>query len=426
MDHLAHVVAKAEGAQRRMTTIALDPLIAEAKERARRRRWCAGAAAAAVAAGLAYAAWSAWPGGDGSFVLRSPGQVTRVPGSVDIAAARAQRPIDYVSNSDGVTWASSDGGGMWVTTDAGGSWRAAAPRDPADFVSNLHVDKWHGWIPVLGGIDRTVDGGRTWLRSIPPGCSDRCQGLTVSFLDARHGFALDAGYPSAKLFETNDGGRTWKLDSHTSAIGGMTGAITFVNRRVAFFGSNFVMQGPYFGPPLAGLYRTTDGGRSWSKYDLAGLDTLVQLPVRVFGRTVVIVQDGPSAGQTATSSSWNLNPGTVWVSRDAGAHWIGRPVPLPATYAAESSLSIVSPRVWFFAFGAKLFGTADGGAHWREISVRGLPQHWGISQISFTSSRVGWAVLPVAQYSETLFRTTDGGRHWTPAGPRVPTSRKHG
>jgi len=406
-----------------MSAIALDPLIAEAKQRARRRRWwLAAAAALALAAGIGVA-FARGTRGTNPFSMQRPGSLSRVTGSVSAASALSRRGIGAVGSSGGVTWAANSRG-IWLTTNGGRSW-SSVPHDLAaaglwegpHYVRIQFVDKRHGWIDGRTEIDRTTDGGQTWQRSVPPGCAGRCGGAGISFLDTEHGFAFEGTRQANMLFRTSDGGRTWQLVSKPS----IWGPIQFVNARDGFAGGKGQMMiGNYQGPPIVTLFRTRDGGRTWSKYDIAGSDSFAELPIGVFGGKVVLAQNAPNP-----KDGLNLNPGAVWVSGDAGAHWLGRPVPFPAGSGARS-FTTASPDVWGFAVGHDLYVTADGGARWRHVALRGLPRFGWIGQIVFTSSRIGWAVMPVGRPSRTLFRTTDGGKHWTPAGPPKPKARKHG
>jgi photosystem II stability/assembly factor-like uncharacterized protein len=215
-----------------------------------------------------------------------------------------------------------------------------------------------------------------------------------------------------RLFRTADAGRTWQLVSQPD----FWGPIRFVNGRLGFADDGATPLRYYFGPQIhANLYRTTDGGATWSRYRVGGSNGWVEDPA-VFG-------DGLVLGQSPANhepGEINENLGTIWVTRDAGAHWLGRPVPLANPYGIfPSAVSIASPLDVVAASGTDLYATSNGGEHWRDISLRGLPPRSEITQLAFTSSRDGWAVIYVRPGIEgTLFRTTDGGRHWTPAGPR--------
>src|SRR5438105_4170965 len=108
-----------------MSAIALDPLIAEAKQRARRRRLLSLAAAGLLAvAGLGFSLLTAAPSAGGSRFQRYRGPVdSTVTGAV--AAAGSHMGISSVGTSGGVTWASPsyyDPHAFWLSKDDGRSW----------------------------------------------------------------------------------------------------------------------------------------------------------------------------------------------------------------------------------------------------------------------------------------------------------------
>jgi photosystem II stability/assembly factor-like uncharacterized protein len=264
-----------------MSAIALDPLVAEAKRRAQRRRILLLAAVVFVAAGaLTYELLPSGYAGES-------GRVSR-------ASPVRHRTVGEVGSSGGVSWV-MNGRGLWLTANGGHAWRkVAVPRGTGSIdrqgSSVQFVDPQHGWIsinelagnaPHLGDrsmFARTTDGGRTWQPSFPAQCRGRCGVAGMSFLDARHGYLI-AGAPSAgipnQLFRTEDGGRIWRAVAKTSVIG----PITFLTNRVGLAFENNFWPDFYFGPPMGTLYRTTDGGRTWSKYDIGGSKSLVEPPI---------------------------------------------------------------------------------------------------------------------------------------------------
>ena len=412
----------------------LELLIPEARAR-HRRRWLLLAAGVAMAAGVGLAIWAAIPGGSPVVVVRSHGPIASTTGQIG-GSSYAHRGISDVGTSGGVTWA-TDHHHLWLTTNRGRSWRGVRLRplgvhlhkgnpNPLTNIADVQfVDRQRGWVSSTdrAGIYRTTDGGRTWRVAIPPGCYRGCDGASIDFLDARHGYALVGvrAIASNKLFRTDDGGQTWQLVSQPPV--GVP--ITFLNDRVGFAaGPGPMVIGLYVGPPIVTLYRTTDGGRTWSKYEIAGSDSFVELPIGVSGGHVVLIQNAPNRGD-----SLNLNPGTVWVSGAGGGHWSGRAVPF-GPGGIPSSFSPVSPRIWAISSRQDLYVTADAGGHWRKVAVRGLPPRAPIWKIAFSSSRVGWAIvrsrLAGVVGASTLLLTTDGGRHWTIAGPRVRKRGKRG
>lgn len=397
----------------------------------RRLKVLSALAAIALAAGVSLALWAAGRGSS-TVIVRGHGPIRVVVGHVAATTSLRSQGIGDIGDAGGVTWAIS-GQGIWLTTNAGRTWRRSVPRDiaaagivVADPPDIQFVNKRDGWMSAPLAFDRqelsrgvhhwefdwTTDGGRTWHVSIPPGCRRVCYDGSLSFLDARHGYlfaAVQGARTPNKLFRTSDGGRTWQLVSQPS----IWGPITFVNNREAFAGGpgQLVIGDLTPGPPIITLYRTTDGGRTWSKYDIAGSGSFVELPIRVFGSQVVLVQNGRNRGD-----SLNLNPGTIDVSPDGGHDWVAHGVPfgpggLPASFSA------VSPSVWVFSSRSDLFTTRDAGRHWREIVFGNLPRNAQVQKVGFTSSRVGWAIVYGFASPSNLFRTMDGGLHWTATRP---------
>lgn len=398
-----------------MSGIAIDPLIAEAKERARRRRlYLFAVLAVAVAGALTYE------------LLPSGGAGAR--GSVSGAPATRSLGVGEFGSSGGVTWVMNRRG-LWLTANGGDAWRKVAlPRGTGrieqDASDVQFADPQHGWISIweLTGSQthgvgrwmfaRTTDGGRTWQPSYPSGCDERCGAAGMSFLDARHGYLL-VGAPSAgipnQLLRTADGGRTWQPVAKMPLLG----RITFLSDRVGFL---FAYGGAgglgYFGPPIGTLYRTIDSGRTWAPYSIGGSKSLVEEPIRVAGNRIVVVQNGPACDRCV-----NFAPKTIYSSAD-GRTWRGGAVPAGVARARPLKFAFTagSSNAWAFISGSDVYTTRDAGRHWRKIAIhlrvtRSPQRLWG-EKIHFTSSRVGWALL-----HRRLYRTTDGGVHWKVAGP---------
>lgn len=409
-----------------------EALIREARRR-QRRRWVAAAAVLGLAVGAGFSLWATRGGGGSAVRVLGHGPIRVVVGHV-AAPTSPKRGIGDVGSAGGVTWA-INGRGIWLTTNGGRTWRRSVPRDiaaagiavasPPDI---QFVNKRDGWMSAPLAFDRrelskglhhwevdwTSDGGRTWHVSTPPGCLRVCYEGGLSFLDARHGFLLAAVSGSVqtpnKLFRTDDGGRTWQLVSRP-LVGG---PITFVNEEEGFAGGpGQTVIGLYQGPPILTLYRTSDGGRTWSKYDPAGSGSFVEPPYGALGREVLVAENGPNR-----DGGLNLAPAAVYLSHDGGRHWSGRAVPFGPAVAV--SFSAASPSVWAWSSQQDLFVTEHAGNGWREVVLRGLPRNARLRKIVFTSRRVGWGLFYGFGLHDNLFRTTDGGLHWTVTGPPLP------
>jgi photosystem II stability/assembly factor-like uncharacterized protein len=405
----------------------LEALIRQARAR-QRRRWILLAAGLALTAGVGLSVWAAIPSGARGRHghVRGPARVSAIR---QIEAAGHRSFIVETGAGGGVAWA-DNGGGFWLTANGGRSWglsvppHVAATGDPVARIEQVQfVDRRHGWISasdVYGGfrippgtasvrhweIDRTTDGGRTWRAEVPPGCLTICRDGTMSFVDARHGYVLANGIGGAKLFSTRDGGAAWTLVHRTA----WQGSIAFVDRRHGVTSAGHVFR------------ETSDGGHRWFSLPSAPRPTFSS--VRAFGRRLVLFgirsRDGHGTRRFRLVS---------YMSSDGGGHWQARVAPawLPLG-PPENDISTPTAHDWVAPSSNQLSVTHDAGRTWHLVRPADLPRGWFISQIDFTSPRVGWAIFAVGGqhlFESVLVRTTDGGGHWAPAGPRAPRRHHH-
>jgi photosystem II stability/assembly factor-like uncharacterized protein len=138
------------------------------------------------------------------------------------------------------------------TTDGGKSWLTQQRLEAGYLESIFFTDKKHGWIcGDKGRIYRTADGGNHWQQV---GVNRPELVFTgVHFFNRKQGMLVGMNTQSRHsiLFASSDGGQSWQDGSTRVSGSGLSGAITFLNKRVGFIaGFNTIL-------------RTTDGGRSW-------------------------------------------------------------------------------------------------------------------------------------------------------------------
>jgi photosystem II stability/assembly factor-like uncharacterized protein len=244
-----------------------------------------------------------------------------------------------------VYYAGAASGGIWKTTDAGIHWTpifddkdvssigalAVAPSNPSIVWAGTGEPFIRSHISIGNGVYKSTDAGRTWTR----------MGLEQSGRIGR--FAIDPKNPD----------------------------IVFV-----------AAQGHSYGPQQErGIYRTTDGGRTWTRVLFVDPNT---------GGIDIVMH--PSNPQTLFAATWQLEMHT-WTRESGGP-------------------------------GSGIFVSRDGGTTWTRLKGNGLPTH--------TIGKIGLAIAPskperVYALIETgdgvpihgqptdngeLWRSDDGGNTW--------------
>jgi photosystem II stability/assembly factor-like uncharacterized protein len=106
-------------------------------------------------------------------------------------------------------WIFGDAGLIFWTVDGGATWQLAAAAD-VDYQCATFLNEQFGWASYKygngsWGVAVTSDGGRRW-RQLTESFVFGGWPAYAAFVTPEHGFAI-----SLKLYETSDGGETWKL-----------------------------------------------------------------------------------------------------------------------------------------------------------------------------------------------------------------------
>jgi photosystem II stability/assembly factor-like uncharacterized protein len=278
-------------------------------------------------------------------------------------------------------------GGVWKTTDAGRTWLPIFDEQPTQSVgavvvapSNpdiLYVGSGEGLQrPDLGvgdGVYRSNDGGRTW-RNLGLHDAQQIAAIAVDPNDPERVFVAALGHPYGPnrergIYRTTDGGRSWtpvlQRDENT---GGNDVDIDPTNPQIVYANLWESRQGPWENAVWAGtggIFKSTDGGSTWRQLT-AGL------PEGVNQTNLAIAPSNPRRLYAMVAT------GTVGIYRsdDAGETWTrittdnrpagrigGGDLPVPLVHPRDPdvviSLSTVS---WI---------SRDGGQTWR--AYKGAP-----------------------------------------------------
>ena len=285
---------------------------------------------------------------------------------------------------------------------------------------------------VQGGIWRSTDYGTSWENISDgkiPGIADSIGALAVApsnpkiiyagtgESDIRGDFDTGDG-----VYKTTDAGMTWHYAGLRETH--MTSSLVIDPRdpNVVYATS----MGHVFAPnPDRGVFKTTDGGKTWSKIlfvdDKTGANDIVMDPKHPDTLYASMWQ--------AQRTPWNLTSGgpgsALYKTDDAGAHWtkISTNPGFATGLLGKMGLAIAASdsKVVYAIVQANdggVFRSSDGGATWHRVN-----SEWKLRQRAFYYMAI--YVDPTnantlyAPEVDSVWKSTDGGKTWkalTPPG----------
>jgi photosystem II stability/assembly factor-like uncharacterized protein len=313
----------------------------------------------------------------------------------DIGPTRAgrARALAGVATQPNTFYAGFDNGGVWRSTDFGANWVpifddqstgsigaiAVAPSNP----NIIYVGSGAGIIrpdlAIGNGIYKSTDAGRTWqhlgLRD-----SQMIAAIAVDPANAERLFVAVLGHPYGPnpergVFRSTDGGRTFEKvlfkDDYTSAnevlLDPRNSNVLYAT---LWSQQQSFIEGQGFGNAGMGIFKSTDGGTTWTQL-ADGLPSILQANIAI----------APS------------DPNILYATVVPGQGPIG------------------------------FYKSTDGGAHWFE-AIRGAGATSGLVQDMRPLARIGGGDLPtvtvdpkdpnvVYTASTVMWRTLDGGLTWS-------------
>ncbi|HQR67949.1 MAG TPA: sialidase, partial [Thermoanaerobaculia bacterium] len=335
------------------------------------------------------------------------------------------------------------GGGVWQSLDGGTTFRPVFDRMPVQSIGAIELDPtnpktaWVGtgesWVrnsvSVGDGIYKSTDGGETWKNMGLPE-SERIVRILVHPKDGNVVYACVPGKlwsdsPDRGLYRTSDGGQSWSLILKGSNLSTGCGSVTMDPKDPeVLFASlwDFRRKGWTFrsggdgpsAPSGSGLFRTSDGGKSWTPLTAAANKGLPPAP---WGRVeVAIAPSDPKivyalVEDTDSALYRSADGGATWEKRDKSQGMVWRPF-----YFARLVVDPKNPdKVWKPGLGltvsedgGRSFAYSGGRAHgdWHDVWVDpDNPQHVaggddGGFWISWDGGTRWWKTgnLPVSQF----------------------------
>lgn len=321
-------------------------------------------------------------------------------------------------------------GGVWKTGDAGRTWQPVFDDEPVGSIGALAVAPSAPDTVYVGtgeadmrsdisqgdGMYKSVDAGKTW-KKIGLGDTQQIGKILVDPHDANVVFVAALGHPYGPnaqrgVFRSRDGGATWqRVLGNDDATGAIDLAFEPGNASVIYAAMWQTRRTPWniYPPangPGSGLFKSTDGGDTWTKIHGNGFpDTVGRVGIDVARsnprRVYAIVDNFAMADDT----------GGLYRSDDAGAHW-----------QRISSDQRIWQRGWYFGrvavdpknadrvyvMNTIVLRSDDAGAHF--IALKGDPTGDDFHELWIDPENPDRRILGVDQGAIV---TLNGGRTWS-------------
>ena len=330
--------------------------------------------------------------------------------------------ILYVGTGEGNPGSGSTtypGDGVWKTLDGGATWQHLG-LDQTISIGRIVVDRRNpnnvfvaaaGNLFVTGpdrGVYRSQDAGQTWTKVLF--VSDRAGAIDVDIdpVDPTRVFATswerfrsakerDYGGPASALWRSTDGGTTWTkltnvpvVTTSPSRIGVAIAPSQPSTVYAVFYRSSD--QG------LDGLFRSLDGGNTWTRQSVTNLSGIIGAQGFWSGRIFV----------------HPTNPSEIWVDGVG----IARSTDGGATFASVTGMHVDHHALWFFPANPAtmlkgndggLYRSTNGGSTWTHFNNLPISQFYTVEAHTTEPNK-----LYGGMQDNGVKRTVDGGlSDWT-------------
>ncbi len=318
-----------------------------------------------------------------------------------------------------VVWAAT-GGGVSRTTDGGKTWVNHFLGEGKN-VHSVAVDGGQVWAGTEQGVCKSIDGGKTWTTydsddGLPSYHLESFKDhIVVSSVCVETDSAVWIGcrYLPGRantLGKSEDGGKTWKLfELNKGRIGYEISSIVSSggNVWVGALGTRAYSSKTDPEYKYGGLYRTTDGGKTWTVFTTDnGLSGNVVRSLYLHNGCIYVLTN---RGIDVTEDD-----GITWESSAPGQFHASNRVRYPG------ALYVADDRNIYAAHDNQLSVTRDAGKTWKGIDFEGAVEATGwmtsLNSILVVGGEL-WLGATIRDPEDNpvggVLKSVDGGKTWT-------------
>ena len=316
------------------------------------------------------------------------------------------------------------GGGVWKSTDAAMTWSSVFDNEGTSTIGSIAVANSNHNVVYVGtgeacirgnishgdGVYKTLDGGKTW-KNLGLRDSRAIGKVIINPTNPDVVFVAALGHPFGPniergIFRTTDGGKTWeKVLYKDENTGGIDVAFDPRNPNILFaalWQARRTSWSMASGGPGSGLYRSNDGGTTWKHLEEHGL------PKGPYGKIGVAVAANSDRVYALIEAH---NPdGGLYRSDDGGESWqLVNPSHSLWQRPWYYMHVIADPRDenTLYIMNVEAYKSTDGGHLFNKVRVPHGDNH-GLWIDPQNTRRM------IASNDGGVTVTLDGGKNWTP------------
>ncbi|HZU22224.1 MAG TPA: hypothetical protein VE998_05280 [Terriglobales bacterium] len=330
----------------------------------------------------------------------------------DLTALEGDSKVIYIGAATGGVWRSNDGGATWTSlfdeqANPSVGALAVAPSNPSVIyvgtgeANNRQSASWGD------GVYKSTDGGKTWMHV----GLDRTQSIGRIVIDPAN---ADVAYvaalgglwgpnPERGVFKTSDGGRTWQKVLYINDDTGVSDIAMDPKSPTTLYAGAYERRrtawGFNGGGPHGGVYKSIDGGATWNKITegLPNKGDIGRIGLAVYRRDPSIVY----------ALVQNNDAGGVYRSEDRGVTWrkMSATNPRPSYFSQIRIDPNNDLRIWLG--GVDLFYSDDGGKTFSNQRVKQVHSDFHALWIDPNDSN-----YMLAGCDGGVYVSHDAGRNW--------------